>query len=341
MKLNWLVPEPFPGAGGDVGLFRIIRLLAEFGHDCRVYVVPYNLMNDYTTEQIRAYVGKHFGATPARYEKWNGTVRDADGTFATFWPTAENVLALPNGGRRFYLVQDFEPSFYPGDAHHTERAENTYRAGFHCTTLGRWLAKLLRERYGATTDYFDFAVDPTIYRPKANLRNATRRVCFYARPATPRRGYEIGIEALRLVKERVPEVEIVFYGTASPEPTPAFPFIDRGLVTAEGLADLFSSCDVGLVISLSNPSFVPLEMMACRCAVVEIASERLEGIATHARDAWLVAPTPSAIADGIVRLLEDASLRERLIDNAYERARKMDWSHSARQIETVLLRELA
>ena len=150
----------------------------------------------------------------------------------------------------------------------------------------------------------------------------------------------MGIEALRLVKARLPEIEIVFYGTADPQPPPAFPFIDRGLVSAEELATLFSSCDVGLVISLSNPSFVPLEMMACRCAVVEIASERLEGIATHNHDAWLVEPTPSAIADGIIRLLEDAALRERLIDTAYERARQMDWAHSARQIEAVLLREL-
>ena len=72
LTLNWLVPEPFPGAGGDVGLFRLIRYLAEFGHHCRVYVVPYSLMNDFSTEQIRAYVGKHFGPTPARYEKWDG-----------------------------------------------------------------------------------------------------------------------------------------------------------------------------------------------------------------------------------------------------------------------------
>ena len=341
LTINWLVPEPFPGAGGDVGLFRIIRLLAEFGHDCRVYVVPYNLMNDYSVEEIRAYIGKHFGPTPAHYEKWSGSVADADCTFATFWPTAENVLALPNGGHRFYLVQDFEPAFYPGDAHHTERAENTYRAGFHCLTLGRWLTKLLRERYGATADYFDFAVDPQIYRAQSGLRTPARRVCFYARPATPRRGYELGIEALRLVKTRLPEVEIVFYGTADPQPRPAFPFTDRGLVSAEDLAMLFSSCDVGLVVSLSNPSFVPLEMMACQCALVEIASERLEGIATHGQDAWLVEPTPDAIAGGIIRLLEDDALRERLIANASERAHKMDWRDSARQIEAVLLRELA
>ncbi len=341
LTLNWLVPEPFPGAGGDVGLFRIIRHLAEFGHDCRVYVVAYNLMNNFSADEVRAYVRQHFGESPAHYDKWTGTVADADGTFATFWPTAENVLALPNGGRHFYLVQDFEPSFYPGDAHHTERAENTYRAGFHCITLGRWLARLLRERYGAETDYFDFAVDPAVYHARSDLRAPQRRVCFYARPATPRRGYEIGIEALRLVKARRPGAEIVFYGTAGPQPPPAFPFVDRGLVSAEDLATLFSSCDVGLVLSLSNPSFVPLEMMACRCAVVEVASERMEGIATHGEDAWLVAPNATAIANGILRLLEEDALRDRLVEKAYAGARWMDWRHSARQIEAVLLREIS
>jgi hypothetical protein len=37
-------------------------------------------------------------------------------------------------------------------------------------------------------------------------------------------------------------------------------------------------------------------------------------------------------------LLEDAPLRRRLIENAYQRVRGMDWRHSARQIEAVLLR---
>jgi glycosyltransferase involved in cell wall biosynthesis len=340
LTINWLVPEPFPGAGGDVGLFRLIRYLAEFGHHCRVYVVPYNLMNDYSTEEIRAYIGKHFGPTAACYEKWCGSVAEADGTVATFWPTVENVLTLPNGGRRFYLVQDFEPSFYPDEPEHAERAEQTYRAGFHCLTLGRWLAKLLRARYGARADYFDFAVDPEVYWPRLGPRTATRRVCFYARSATPRRGYEVGIEALRLVKSHLPNLEIVLYGTADPQPRPLFPFVDLGLLQPEELATLFSGCEAGLVLSLSNPSFVPLEMMACRCAVVEIASERMDGIATHGKDAWLVEPSSAAIAEGLIRLLTDDTLRTRLIENAHARARSLDWRHSARQIEAVFLREL-
>lgn len=340
LKLNWLVPEPFPGAGGDVGIFRVIRELAEFGHDCQVYVVAYQFMNEFSTEQMRDYVQKHFGATPARYFRWEGTVRDADATFATFWPTAEDVLALPNGGERYYLVQDFEPSFYPDDPPHYQRAEATYRAGFRCLTLGPWLAKLLRESYGAKADHFDFAVDPEAYRPRPGLKSPQRRVCFYARPATPRRGYEMGVEAFARLRTLLPEVEIVFFGAEVLDPLPAFPMMNRGKLGQEELATLFSSCDVGVVFSLTNPSFVPLEMMACGCAVLEIASERWAGTLTHDEDSWLVAPTAEAVAAGLKELLTNHALRERLIAHGLARTRGMSWRDSARRIEKILLRDL-
>jgi glycosyltransferase involved in cell wall biosynthesis len=337
LRINMLVPEPHPGAGGDIGLFRIASYLAEFGHDVHVYVVSYISMNDWTTQQVRDYMRQHFPATRATYHKWNGSARDADCTLATFWPTVANVRALPNGGQRFYIVQDFEPSFYPDVPVNYRGAEETYRAGLHCITLGRWLARLLRETYGATTDYFDFAVDPEIYKPqpRSDLR---RRVCFYARPSTPRRDYQTGLEALRLVKAQMPDVEISFFGTAELDPQPPFPFTNHGKLSQDELAKLFSNSDVGLVISLSNPSFVPLEMLACRCAVVEIASERFEGILTHNVDSWLVEPTANAIADGVANLLSDDALRERLARTGFERARQMSWRDSVRQIETVLLR---
>ncbi len=330
-----LVPEPHPGAGGDIGLFRIARYLAEFGHECRVHVVPYVFMNDYTTPQVRAYVQQHFGESGAVYFKWNGEVDDADCTLATFWPTVENALAIRNGGRRFYIVQDFEPAFYPDVPVNYSGAENTYRAGLHCITLGAWLARLLREKYFATADHFDFAVDPELYSPTRIERR--KRVCFYARPSTPRRAYQLGVDALQKVKSARPEIEIVFFGT--PElPAPPFSFTNAGKLRDVELAALFSSCEVGLVLSLTNPSFVPLEMLACRCAVVEIASERFEGILTHGEDAWLVEPTADAIAEGVIRLLDDDVLRARLVEAGYARARKMSWRNSARQIETVLLR---
>jgi glycosyltransferase involved in cell wall biosynthesis len=337
LVINWLVPEPFAGAGGDIGIFRIIRYLAEFGHECQVYVVPYNFMNEHTTEQIRQHVHQHFGPTTAQYHRWSGRVGEADCTFATFWRTVEHLLPLPNGGKRYYLVQDFEPYFYPIGTHQL-LAEETYCAGLHCITLGRWLTRLLREKFGARSDYFDFAVDTNVYWPRPNLREPRRRVCFYARPSTPRRVYEIGLEALRLVHARLPEVEIVFFGAGELTPPPDFPHVNRGLISADELGTLFSSSDVGLVCSLTNPSFVPLEMIACRCGVVEIASERFEDVLKHGSNAWLVQPSARAMADGILRLLDDEPLRTQLVENGYERALTMNWRHSARQVEAVLLR---
>ena len=341
LVINWLVPEPYPGAGGDIGLFRLIRYLAEFGHRCRVYVVTYDLLKEFSSEEIRNYVQEHFGVTQAQYYRFAGSIEDADATLATFWPTVENLLTLPNGGRRYYLVQDFEPSFYPDEPGHYARAENTYRAGLHCITLGPWLAELLRERYHVTADHFDFTVDKEVFYPRDVARDATRRVCFYARPTTPRRAYEMGLAALQIVKERLPEVEVCFFGTAALTPAPSFPITQCGVLDEEGLANLFSSSDVGVVFSLSNPSFVPLEMIACGCAVMELASERWRDVLTHGENAWLVNSNPMAIANGVIELLTNEDARRRLIENGLGLTQNMSWSASARQVESVLLRDVA
>ena len=149
----------------------------------------------------------------------------------------------------------------------------------------------------------------------------------------------LGLNTLALVKQRLPEVEIVLYGATELSPEPPFSFVSRGLLGQDELAALFSHCDIGVVFSLTNPSFVSLEMMACRCAVVEVASERFEGILTHGRDAWLVDPNPDSAAAGIIELLQDKRRRESLVRNAYKRAQTMSWRNSVRQIEAILLRD--
>lgn len=142
---------------------------------------------------------------------------------ATFWPTAENLAGLLKGGRRYYPVQDFEPSFSPTNRT-TPGAPRTHSgAGLHCLTLGPWLAKLLQELRAATVDHFDFAVDTEVYRPQQEERRPGRGVCFCARPATPRRAYQMAVEALELLKMRLPEVEIILSARVSPGRRPLSP----------------------------------------------------------------------------------------------------------------------
>jgi hypothetical protein len=92
-----------------------------------------------------------------------------------------------------------------------------------------------------------------------------------------------------------------------------------------------------LVLSLTNPSFVPFEMMACKCAVVDIGSERVEGLLVHGQNALLAEPTPEGIAGAVLTLLWDKELRTKIIEQAYTQTKSMSWRGSARQIERVLL----
>jgi hypothetical protein len=110
-------------------------------------------------------------------------------------------------------------------------------------------------------------------------------------------------------------------------------------LTPDKLAELYSSATVGLSLSPTNPSFVPIEMLACRCPVVELQSETVEGLLVDGVNALLAEPTPAALAAAVCRLLEDQALRERLASNGYHMAQGLSWERSARQVEAVLLRE--
>src|SRR4029078_8610020 len=136
-------------------------------------------------------------------------------------------------GARFYLVQDFEPSFYPAGSE-AMMAEATYRFGFHGVTAGCWLAQLLRRRYGMSADHFDFGHDAVYEMDRSqNGRDDRTGVCFYSRPETPRRAFSLGVVALELFAARHPEVDIHLFGRS----VMRLPFAatDHGLLTPEQL----------------------------------------------------------------------------------------------------------
>jgi hypothetical protein len=102
------------------------------------------------------------------------------------------------------------------------------------------------------------------------------------------------------------------------------------------MAELFSSSDVGLVLSATNCSLVPREMMACKCAIVDLRRETVEGVLEHEGNALLAEPTPQDIGDSIVRLLRDERLRQRLVKTAYRQAKGCSWEKSTRTVEAIL-----
>lgn len=332
-----VIPSFRRGSGGHTTIMHLLSSLASAGHDVSVWLEDHEGRHAHEgPERTRSAFAAYFPcgelALHTDYAAWQG----ADIVLATGWQTVPRVLLLARASARAYLVQDHEPDFYPASAESLWAAW-TYRQGLHCVAASAWLAELLRERYGASATHFDLAVDHGIYHPADRRRE--EQVAFYARAATPRRAVPLGLAALDELAGRRPELEIVLYGEASLETGRAFR--NLGVLAPHGLAELYRTATVGLVLSLTNPSLVGLEMMACGAPCVELASEPM--IATFGRDGplRLADPDPAAICTAIEELLDSPALRAEASRAGIDAMTGRTWSRAASQVADGLQAALA
>jgi hypothetical protein len=108
-----------------------------------------------------------------------------------------------------------------------------------------------------------------------------------------------------------------------------------GILNAKSLSNLYQSCTVGLVLSGTNYSLVPNEMMACGLPVVDID-------ATHTRlsytpkTAVLAQPNPEALASSLSQLLNDDLLREQVTSAGLTATKFLTWDRSNTIVETFI-----
>ena len=279
-------------------MFRLLSSLEQAGHSCILYLDD---RHGWSLDQHRETIRAWWPGVKAEVRAAADGIEDAHAVFATAWETAYVTLASPAKGVRFYLIQDFEPWFYPAGSE-ALLAEATYRFGFHGITAGRWLADRLRRDYGMQADHFDFGRDLS-YELDSTVDGALNRtgVCFYSRPETPRRAFELAVIALDLFSRRHPENDIHLFGRSVRRPP--FAATDHGLLTPQQLNRLYNRCIAGLVLSATNVSLVPHEMLAAGCIPVVNDAEHNRVVLDSPHVAY--APgTPFELADALGALVE-------------------------------------
>jgi O-antigen biosynthesis protein len=322
MSVALVIPWFFEGSGGHSTIANLVRGLEARGHECSLW-----LEGDHAGDpdaDFKRWFGPIAGRVHAGFDGWGG----ADVVVATGWQTVHRALLLPGCGGRAYLVQDHEPEFYGTSA---ERiwAMQTYRLGLHCVCASPWLARVVRDRYGATASHFDLGVRHDLYF-RAESAGGDELVLLYARAVTARRAVPLGLLALEELTRRRPEQRVALFG----EPRPlATRFEQLGVQAPQDLARLYRAATVGVVLSLTNPSLVPTEMLACGLPVVDVASESM--VETFGRDGPIVLadPDPIAIADAIEGLLDDPEDRARRGAAGVDVVRDRTWEAAAAQVE--------
>jgi glycosyltransferase involved in cell wall biosynthesis len=266
LTLNWLMPPPGKGSGGHMTLFRFIKFAEEAGHTCRIYL--HNPGVGSNVAEVRAIMGDSFPAVKAEMS-WlfpNQKMAPADAVFATSWETAYTVRAAGLEAKHFYFVQDFEPYFYPVGSL-SVLAENTYKMGYYGVTAGGWLSTKLKRDYGMQTDNFTFGSGGDIYRHENTTAKRTEINC-YVRPYTERRGFELAIMALDIFHRKHPEYTINLFGWDVSQYDIPFPFKNLNILEHHQLNELYNRSAASLVLSLTNMSLLPLELLSCGCIPV-------------------------------------------------------------------------
>lgn len=323
--INWFVPAVGKGSGGHLNIFRFIKNLEAHGFENRIVIVGSAIQK--VPERIKNEIHEWFFPIQAEVYTDAESAPPAYFTMATSWQTAYYVRAYRSTVQRCYFVQDFEPWFYPAGSD-SLLAEATYGFGFHGFTAGSWLARKLSEEYAMPTCALSFSFDRELYRQQPRTQAGCKRIFFYARPPTARRAFELGLLVLGAVSKRLPEARIVMAGWDVRNYDVPFPVEHVGLVDLKDLPALYGSCDVALVLSCSNLSLLPLELMACGVPVVSNRAPYTEWLLNN-HNAVLAEPTIEGLASAVVGLLEAPARAAALSQAGIAFAAQTSWEREA------------
>jgi O-antigen biosynthesis protein len=251
-----------------------------------------------------------------------------DASIATFWTSAYALLKNRTSARKFYFIQDYEPLFYPAGTYYA-LVEATYRFGFPGIVNTPGLCDVYRRDFGAPAVSFTPATDRDLFHPPAAREERPFRVFFYGRPETERNAFELGLAALRRLKQRHGSaVDVVVAGSEVPpeiaQRAPGLRFLGR--LPYRETAELYRKCHAGLVLMLTkHPSYLPFELMSCRAVPVVNVNPANSWLLRHGETALVADPTPTLVADAIETLLRDDALRDRLASAGEQLVRTFTW----------------
>ena len=214
-----------------------------------------------------------------------------DSFFATAWWTTEFLNSFRKNpavanGLYFYLVQDFEPGFYPWSEAYA-RALASYSYDFIPVFNSKFLREFFQKRDQA------YAMKGMAFRPLVDcdrlfpastdelgprIRSKKVRVFLYGRPQTPRNLFSIIEKALlhwsTFTKLSAENVEFISAGEMY-QPIRlqnGFKITNVGKVSLEVYPQFLRNFDVGISLMLSpHPSYPPLEL--ARSGVICITND--------------------------------------------------------------------
>ncbi|MFN9323648.1 MAG: glycosyltransferase [Holosporales bacterium] len=256
---------------------------------------------------------------------------------ATTWESVYHVIQSSKNKKKFYFMQDYESCFYAFGTRSIQ-ANATYELGLHGITGGTWLKQCFESHGGKANNYI-FSADRDIFYPKNDLGSEIKRLFFYGRPTTERRCYELGVNILQQINLKFPDIEILVAGLDNLKQLP-FKATLLGNLTLKQTGNLYRTCDVGIALSATNLSYIPVELMACGVPVITNNGKNTEWFCKNKINAITCDPFPSAFVDALTELKNSKNLRTTIINGGLATIAETSWEQEAEKITSYIYDEL-
>jgi len=325
-RIAWVIPFPGKGSGGHRTIIQNVNALIRHGYECDIYAESPAEVDDETVAKL---IDEYYEVCAAKVYAGFSHHEKYDLLFATGWQSLNYVQAMETD-KKAYFIQDYEPWFFPmGDEY--LNTEDSYRLGYQSITIGKWLSAKLKNEFNVNAQHFDFCADVNIYKPIMDITKENA-ICYVLQPEKPRRVTTIALKALKIVKNRRPDIKIYLYGSNVNVKIP-FEAESLGIISVDECNKLYNKCKIGLCLSASNPSRIPFEMMAAGLPVVELYRENnLYDLPDGG--VCLAESSPVGIAYTLLKLLGDESKLKKMSVNGYEYMKDYPLEKGFLQFET-------
>lgn len=239
--------------------------------------------------------------------------------------TAMYLKDYKTTAKRFYFIQGYENW---GDVT-DKRLRETYHYPLHKIVISSWLQKIMEEEQEPCTKIsngFDFSYFKKEIEPES--RNALcLSLCHHESAG---KGCWYAYEALEQVRQKYPQLHVlIFSAYAKPINLPDWYTFHRmpkrelhNTINNKASIFLAPSLDEGWGLTVG-------EAMMCGQAVVCTDNRGFREMAEHEVNALMVPTKDSkALADAIIRLIEDDALRIRLAKAGYASIQRFTWDTS-------------
>jgi glycosyltransferase involved in cell wall biosynthesis len=260
-------------------------------------------------------------------------IPECDINIATWFLTSFAVYRSEKG-KMFYFFMDFdELAEKHGHYYHQLFKESLYLP-LNIITISTWLKQWIMENYHKDASVCGVGLEHNVFYPRDKI---LEEIDGYKIMGIFRgfdyKGDSDLIKALNMVYEIKPDINPIIvsskdtYNGLKDNNEIKFNYTFFESPSDDKLAELYSSCDLFVFAShIEGYGLPPLEAMACGTPVITTDCRGVRDFISNGENALMVPPKePEAIAQSIIRVMDEPDLQEKLTENGFITAQKFTW----------------